>query len=325
MGSFGDRLRREREQRGISLEDIALTTKIRAGLLQALEEEKFDRLPGGIFNKGFVRAYARHLGLDEDQAVADYLVASGEGPVRRPGENQPGVRGETQEPRIQLVRDESDSDLKAGSSPGTKGVLAGLLVLVIVGAVAWLYYHREKLESAPASEPAAVTSPANPTSVNPTPPGPSPAGPSSASPSAVSPSAAPPPAVQPMPPSTSAPIAPAAPSRTPLASPTAPSTEATTAGTFTVGLKAEEDCWLQITADGKSEEITMDPGLTRVITAKNRVTVRAGSVGALNISFNGKPLPSQGDYGQVRTLVFTPSGLLPPAPKPITPPPTGLP
>jgi len=68
MGSFGDRLRREREQRGISLEDVALTTKIRAGLLQALEGEKFDRLPGGIFNKGFVRAYARHLGLDEDQA-----------------------------------------------------------------------------------------------------------------------------------------------------------------------------------------------------------------------------------------------------------------
>ena len=86
MGSFGDRLRKEREQRGISLDDIALATKIRAGLLQALEEEKFERLPGGIFNKGFVRAYARHLGIDEEQAITDYLAASGEMPARRPVE-----------------------------------------------------------------------------------------------------------------------------------------------------------------------------------------------------------------------------------------------
>ena len=44
-------------------------------MLRALEEEKFDQLPGGIFNKGFVRAYARHVGLDEDQAIADYMAA----------------------------------------------------------------------------------------------------------------------------------------------------------------------------------------------------------------------------------------------------------
>src|SRR6516162_11634811 len=102
MGSFGDRLRREREQRGISLDDVALATKIRAGLLQALEEEKFDRLPGGIFNKGFVRAYARHLGIDEEQAIADYMAASGDGPIRRPVEGQKSEP----EPRIQLVKEE---------------------------------------------------------------------------------------------------------------------------------------------------------------------------------------------------------------------------
>src|SRR3974377_2352627 len=72
MGSFGDRLRRERGQRGITLDDGALTPKTRAGLLKALEEERFDQLPGGIFNKGFVRAYARHLGIDEDPAGAHY-------------------------------------------------------------------------------------------------------------------------------------------------------------------------------------------------------------------------------------------------------------
>src|SRR5450631_929215 len=78
MGSFGERLRREREMRGISLDDIAESTKIGTRLLRALEEEHFDLLPGGIFDKGFVRAYAKYLGLNEDEAVTDYLLAAGE-------------------------------------------------------------------------------------------------------------------------------------------------------------------------------------------------------------------------------------------------------
>lgn len=76
MGSFGERMRREREMRGIKLEEITESTKISRRNLLALEEEHFDRLPGGIFNKGFVRAYARFLGLDEDQAVHDFMTAS---------------------------------------------------------------------------------------------------------------------------------------------------------------------------------------------------------------------------------------------------------
>src|SRR5438552_4420994 len=78
MGSFGDRLKKEREQRSISLDDISLSTKIGTRMLRALEEEKFEQLPGGIFNKGFVRAYARHVGLDEEQTISDYITALGE-------------------------------------------------------------------------------------------------------------------------------------------------------------------------------------------------------------------------------------------------------
>ena len=76
MEPFGARLKREREQRGVTLDDIALSTKIGKRFLSALEEEHFEQLPGGIFSKGFVRAYARHLGIDEEQAVADYLSAT---------------------------------------------------------------------------------------------------------------------------------------------------------------------------------------------------------------------------------------------------------
>src|SRR6266576_3648235 len=75
---------KSREQRKMSLEDISLSTKIATRHLQALEADKFDQLPGGIFNKGFVRAYAHHLGLDEDQTITEYLEASGEGPAPEP-------------------------------------------------------------------------------------------------------------------------------------------------------------------------------------------------------------------------------------------------
>src|SRR3954452_21787990 len=75
MASFGERLKREREMRNVSLEEIAESTKIGKRNLLALGPEEFNKLPGGIFNKGFVRAYAKYLGLDEDQALTDFLAA----------------------------------------------------------------------------------------------------------------------------------------------------------------------------------------------------------------------------------------------------------
>ncbi len=76
MGAFGEKLRKQRERQGITLDDISSTTKISTRMLRALEDEHFDQLPGGVFNKGFVRAYARQIGLDEQEAVADYLAAT---------------------------------------------------------------------------------------------------------------------------------------------------------------------------------------------------------------------------------------------------------
>lgn len=78
MGRFGENLRRERELREITLEEIAAATKIGTRSLRALEEEKFDQLPGGIFDRGFVRAYARYVGIDEDEAVLDFVEAAKE-------------------------------------------------------------------------------------------------------------------------------------------------------------------------------------------------------------------------------------------------------
>jgi hypothetical protein len=82
VGAFGEKLRKQREQRGIELDAISNTTKISTRMLRALEDEHFDQLPGGVFNKGFVRAYARLVGLDEEEAITDYLTALRESQIQ---------------------------------------------------------------------------------------------------------------------------------------------------------------------------------------------------------------------------------------------------
>jgi cytoskeletal protein RodZ len=74
VGEFGDKFRKAREKKELSLDDVSNVTKISSRMLQAIEEEHFERLPGGVFNKGFIRAYAKHLGLNDEEAVTDYLV-----------------------------------------------------------------------------------------------------------------------------------------------------------------------------------------------------------------------------------------------------------
>jgi cytoskeleton protein RodZ len=77
MSSFGETLKRERELRQISLREIAEATKINLRYLDALERDDFRHLPGGVFNKGFVRAYAEFIGIDPEAMVTAYLEEDG--------------------------------------------------------------------------------------------------------------------------------------------------------------------------------------------------------------------------------------------------------
>jgi cytoskeleton protein RodZ len=78
MASFGENLRRERELRGVSLREIADDTKISIRFLQALEQDRVDILPGGLFRRTFVRQYAHHVGLDAERVVAEFIYAHGD-------------------------------------------------------------------------------------------------------------------------------------------------------------------------------------------------------------------------------------------------------
>jgi cytoskeleton protein RodZ len=79
--TFGESLKREREMRGVTLDEISGATRIATRFLKAIETEQWDQLPGGVFNRGFVRAVARYLGLDEENIVAEYTLAVGDRPT----------------------------------------------------------------------------------------------------------------------------------------------------------------------------------------------------------------------------------------------------
>jgi cytoskeleton protein RodZ len=83
-GTFGERLKREREMREVSPTEITTATRISGRFLEALENEDWGKLPGGVFNRGFVRAIARYLGLDEESLLAEYDLAHGEQKIEAP-------------------------------------------------------------------------------------------------------------------------------------------------------------------------------------------------------------------------------------------------
>ena len=77
-GNFGERLKREREMREVSMDELTKATRISARFIEALENEDWARLPGGVFGHGFVRTIARYLGLSEESLLGEYDLARSE-------------------------------------------------------------------------------------------------------------------------------------------------------------------------------------------------------------------------------------------------------
>ncbi len=292
MGSFGERMQRQREMRGITLEEISESTKISSRCLRALEEEEFDKLPGGIFNKGFVRAYASYLGIDEDEAVADFIAASG-GEPDQPLPDPP-------QPRAVALGQ------RAEGHPNWRAfALVGLLLATLVAA-AWklgpLAFSRvsqaltARLNSKPAPPPA-------PPSVTP-----------KSTPDLLATAPLPPPAAAQRPMAKARPVAvavggPATASPITSESAAAPSPQAPPR-TFVVQIRATQDAWVQIVADGTllSEGVLVPPAEKRVRAAK-QVTIKTGNAAGVKVSFNGQPLPSLGEENQMATVTLTAAGV----------------
>ena len=340
MTSIGETLRRERVRRNLGLDQISRELKISPKLLYAIEAEEFDKLPGTIFAKNFVRQYARLLGLDEEEMAAEVQRALQPPPevpnFAQKGKAPPVETFQPQPPPIQLPRvDDWESAGDRGfswSSPLPALALFVVAMLVCSGVYAWYQRTRHPVlaqnqttSSAPVEQPAAppaVEPPAAPPQSQEATPGgvetarqqtPAPA-PSQPSPVQAVPPQTPPP---PKPAETTTPAARTpetvaakpVPPAVPAAAP--PSDSAAPSGPIRVRLEitAEEPSWVLVRTDGKYLfSGTLEANQTRTAEASRNLELRLGNAGGVNVTLNGKAIGALGPKGQVRTVQFTSGG-----------------
>jgi len=264
---LGTSFRKSRESLHLSIEKIAAETRINPRFLEAIENERFDLLPGGIFNRGFIRSYAVRLGLDPEEAIQGYeklFNAVEAEPVQQETER---VRGKTTKIPVYYV------------------ALAGLLMLVVV--FYFLNRHRDAPVTAanpPVDDSAALASPAPiPTEV-PT---------LEAIPAAVLASV---PTPEP-PPAKPASVQPSLTSNTPSNASVVIELEVREESWF----KLSSDG-----SDVVSSEV-LPAGTTRRYTATNSMNVSIGNAAGIALRVNGQSVSSLGRTGQVRNLTVTPT------------------
>jgi cytoskeleton protein RodZ len=269
--SLGTRLKQERERKGITLDDVAVSTKIGTRMLQALEEERYELLPGGIFNKGFVRAYARHLGLNEEQAVADYMATTLPPAVA----GEPVAVMEAMAAHAVVTRGERLTLLDR--IPW--GKLAIFLLVVAIALTIWgprpQPTGKHKQENPPRSG-----LPPNPPAANLqreryTADGDLSAG-----------------------------------SRPVVTNQSSSPADIPVSGGFSLRIQANQYSWLAISADTKECFRAVLPAHSqKSIAANHEIVAKAGSIGGLEFWFNQQKLDPQGNLNQVKTLTFLASGL----------------
>lgn len=282
MGSFGDKLKREREMRGVTLDEISESTKIARRHLEALESEDFASLPGGVFNKGFVRAYARFIGIDEDQAVADYSAVNEEA---SPPEDEFPLE----------VHEKPNRELNPRKSQLPMIAAAIALVVLVAGSFMWRNKHQHRGDVLPAVAAASSDGDGH--------------GQAQASPDPVQTSpeearekstlvnvkekvARPEPQKE---------------SEQPASAPL--EKHLTPQNSFFVIIKAKEDAWISVMADGRRvSHGILKADKERLFRAGRQIIVKTGNAGGIDVYFNGKPVGAIGNESEARTLMFTPTG-----------------
>jgi cytoskeleton protein RodZ len=146
MDDFGGKLRQARERRGISLRQIAASTKIAAAALDALEKNNISKLPGGIFSRAFVRSYAVEVGLDPDETVKEFLERFNQDPP-------PSAEA------MAAAIPEEEKHFEQRQRQAVKALGFGAVLLVILIAIG-IFVYRSKRAAPPVETPVAAAEPA---------------------------------------------------------------------------------------------------------------------------------------------------------------------
>jgi cytoskeleton protein RodZ len=268
--TFGGSLKRERELRGVTLDEISAATRIATRFLLAIENEQWDQLPGGVFNRGFVRAFARYLGLDEESIVSEYVLAVGDRQSVPVWTGTPPVVGPEQPWLAWIIAAALVLALLAGSWFGTRRFLAWRAAKRAAQAAAVSAASNPASSSAP-QQTAAEPGPAN--DVTPAPGG---QDATSGAPLVATDSA-----------SATTPISPAA---------------------EPIELKIEADKKTKVIIMADSDVVfdgTMKAGENHFFSASDHFQVSAKDVGVLHLVLNGKTLAPIGPPGQTGKVTLT--------------------
>jgi cytoskeletal protein RodZ len=290
MAGFGEYLRREREMRAVSLEEISAATKISIRFLQAIEAEELSKLPGGIFTRSFVRTYARYLGLDEERVLADCQLA---------GQQKPEVD----------IRRIAANRARLNSTASRTGIIALLMAGVLLASGYALFrYSRRIMEqqsstqvlippstAAPSTNPPPITTPLQPSS---------PAQPENNPSLSATPTL--PPAGAATAPATldGGPPSPGAKANQQNQSATSEATPAIAAHTdLVLQVAATERVWVAVDADGKTVlQKVLNPNDVENLKALDSFDVTTGNAQGVVLTLNGETLKPLGRHGEVKSI-----------------------
>jgi cytoskeleton protein RodZ len=285
MEHLGAQLKHAREAQGLSLKEIALRTKISVSALEAVERNDFTRLPGGIFGRSFIRAFALEVGVDPDATVASFVEE-----LER-SEREAALRGAI---RPEITPD--DQRFLARQRRAVTWLRVAVAVLVLTAVALGTWQVRKRLATAPDNpEPAPGVS---------TSPPPVPVAPTLASPDVV------PPAVEvvseplaPLPAAGQPPGAVPAPGE-PSAAQAAP---AVSSPALVVAMTLAADSWVSAVADGGAPAARLyKAGESARFEAAREVRLDIGNAGAVSMTINGRPVRSLGSSGATARLRITP-------------------
>jgi cytoskeleton protein RodZ len=281
--AFGANLKRERELRGISLEEISKASKISVRFLDAIEMDRYDILPEGIFRKSFIKSYVRYLGMNEDKVLQEYFLAT-------QAESPPSI-----EDRM--------GGRKSSLNPphNLRWIIAALLAVLVVGAIL-LYLtgsgEKEPVETAPKS-----TSSARPTQ--------GPSSPMASQPAPnLSPQNSPSPAISPprsqlkvlgelaknpeVAPAGSQPQTTITPASVPPGS---------VSSELTLEIYVDKQSWVSVSSgDSHLYSGLLEPQEVKRFSLQKPLKLTFGNAGGVRLSVNGKALASIGKPGEVRVL-----------------------
>lgn len=270
MQGIGEILKRTREAQGITLEEVAEATKIRRKYLEALENEAFDVLPGEVYAKGFATAYLKYLGIKDDPTVVEVMrpkTQAPEEPAHVEDEQAKERRSRVARQTKQAPRRKKSPAASFEEKPLSKNasliVILSVAAIILLLALQWVYTRSQQDQIPPDN----VHQQENVDGGQQDGEG--------------DPENTAEPDVQPEP---AAPVYHGLEMHLEI---------------LNVNANATDQCWMQITVDGKKTELTLSEGQTQDVQANESIQLRLGNAGVVRITLNGQDLGVMGSQGQV--------------------------